>query len=349
MLRRMKAGRATAEVQTGRQRKLAATRGGRRGPSARESPSLPLRVLRRQRGEEGARVVQELLRGRELRHLARREDEHLVGVRDGADPVSDAQHGPRGELLADGPLDQAVGVHVHRGGRLVEQQDLAGPEQRAPQAGHLPLAHGEVLSALRHRGVEVALQLLDVQLQVAAAQRLPDLLVGADPNGVHVEADVPNKHDRLLWDDRHAPTQALQPKLGDVDTVDVDVAARKLREPKQAVHHGGLARARPARDADLLSCLDGEGYALQDQGQLRAIAEGDLVECNLAALWPARHVLVRRVGGLRRVAQVFGHALHGHNVGLTVGGHPDNPVQRLGHGDRVGHGQPDDARGNACA
>lgn len=44
------------------------------------------------------------------------------------------------EFLADGPLDELVGFHVHCGGRLIKDHNLGLREDGAGQTKKLPLA-----------------------------------------------------------------------------------------------------------------------------------------------------------------------------------------------------------------
>ena len=56
----------------------------------------------------------------------------------------------------EGVLDELLGLGVHRGGRLVEDQDARVEGEGAGEGEELLLAHGERRAALLHRGVEAA-------------------------------------------------------------------------------------------------------------------------------------------------------------------------------------------------
>lgn len=52
------------------------------------------------------------------------QDEDLVAVENGLEAVGDGEDGALGEGGPDGRLDEVVRLQVHRGGRLVQHQDL---------------------------------------------------------------------------------------------------------------------------------------------------------------------------------------------------------------------------------
>lgn len=92
--------------------------------------------------------------GAELDDLALAQDEDLVKVGDGAEAVRDDEQRAVVELLADRPLDQRVGRHVDRAGRLVQHHDFRPRDDRACEAEELPLALGQVEPAFGDGGGE---------------------------------------------------------------------------------------------------------------------------------------------------------------------------------------------------
>src|SRR3546814_8422403 len=71
--------------------------------------------------------------------------------------------------------------------------------------------------------------------------------------------------------------------LADVGAVEQDGALERLVEAHQHARDGALARADAAQHADPLARLDLERQAVQRLGLLSGIAEGDLLELDLAA------------------------------------------------------------------
>lgn len=106
--------------------------------------------------EEGALPLDELVGRAHFDDPALLHDDDLVVVRNGVEAVGDGDDGGVAELLLDGGLDEAVSLHVHVRGRLVEHQELVPAQERPGQAEQLLLAHREGLGGVR----DVRLELL---------------------------------------------------------------------------------------------------------------------------------------------------------------------------------------------
>ena len=113
-----------------------------------------------------------------LDDLALLQDDDLIGVLDGREPVRHDQHRADGPHLFKRPLDQdlSLGVDVRR--RLVEDQDLRPVQDRAREREQLPLSLREVLAALDDLRLVLVGQFLDEGIGADVAARLDDLLVG---------------------------------------------------------------------------------------------------------------------------------------------------------------------------
>lgn len=70
----------------------------------------------------------------------------LVVVEDGLDPVRDGDKGASREALAQDELNQSVGVAVHLGRGLVQDQDAWFPQQRPRQTHQLSLPYAETMT-----------------------------------------------------------------------------------------------------------------------------------------------------------------------------------------------------------
>jgi len=103
--------------------------------------------------------------GAALQDAALVQDDDLVGVLHGAQPLGDDDLGGAGDLPGEGPADEGVGAGVDGGGRVVEDEDLRPLEQGAGDAQALLLASGDIGAALLDAGV-------------VAVGELPDELVG---------------------------------------------------------------------------------------------------------------------------------------------------------------------------
>ncbi len=68
-----------------------------------------------------------------------------VGILDRGDPLGDDELGGLGNLLPEGPADEGVGLGVHGGGGVVENEDLGMLEQGPGDAQPLLLGPPERL------------------------------------------------------------------------------------------------------------------------------------------------------------------------------------------------------------
>ncbi len=82
-----------------------------------------------------------------------------VGEQHGARAVGDHQGGGGAQHLAQRLLDQRLGVHVERGERVVQHQELRVADDRAGQRQALPLAAGQAQALLADLGVDAVRQL----------------------------------------------------------------------------------------------------------------------------------------------------------------------------------------------
>mmetsp|Transcript_81222 Transcript_81222/g.224844 ORF Transcript_81222/g.224844 Transcript_81222/m.224844 type:complete len:330 (-) Transcript_81222:1291-2280(-) len=195
--------------------------------------------------------------GVELRHASGLQKQDPVATRNRVQPVRDGQHRPINKLRLDDLLDRGVGADVNVCSCLVHADDPRLPQQRTRQADQLPLATGEVLTALTDVGVQAARQVLHDGLQGGVAQRRPELVLRALAEEVQVLPHRARKHDRVLGDDREAAAQVAEPQLCNVHPVDQDLAfAPPVRRGNvnQTEEHGKerrLATASATTNADL--------------------------------------------------------------------------------------------------
>jgi len=89
------------------------------------------------------------------------EDDDLIGIADGREPVGDCdRRAALGEALERG-LDRSLGLRVERRRRLVEDEDGRVAENRARDCDALLLAAGEAVAALADDGVVAVGELHD--------------------------------------------------------------------------------------------------------------------------------------------------------------------------------------------
>ena len=163
-----------------------------------------------------------------LDDLAALEDEDLIGVHDGREPVRDDEHGAAGEQSVDRFLHEALRLRVERGRRFVEDEDRRIGEQRARDRQALALTAGEPRAALAEDGVVAVGQLADEAVRVRGARRRLDLRVG-EPIGRAVGDVVSHRvveQHRVLAHDSGQPAQRGERDLARIDSVETDDAAR---------------------------------------------------------------------------------------------------------------------------
>ena len=150
---------------------------------------------------------------------------------------------------------------------------------------------------------------------------------------------------------QHVADVGVQPELAArarVAAVDEHAALRRLKEAADEVHERGFARAGLADDGDVRALRDLEAEVLQHVLAAVGVAEGDVLELDIAV--ERLPVFLLRVEGVavflrdfRRVAHV-GLGLHELGEALDVDLHVDErrddlhePLHRLHHALRVVH------------
>src|SRR6185312_5912157 len=209
--------------------------------------------------------------------------EDAVGGAYRGEPVRDDQHrAPLGDLLHV-LLDDAFALVVECAGRLIEDQDARIGDERAGDGDALALPAGQGRSAFADDGVVALGKLQDEIMRTREAGRRDDALhrhrgIGERDIVAHraVEQHV------LLQD--HADLAAQPGGVGHHEVHAVDQYAPALRdvEPLYQLGDRALARARWPDDADRLAGGEIEGDIVQDFLPVDAIAEGDVIEADIA-------------------------------------------------------------------
>ncbi len=222
--------------------------------------------------------LQQLLVRPDLHDAPGVQDHEPVGVPEGGEAVRYREGGPPLHQPADGLLDLFLGLHVHGGGGLVQDQDLRVVEDGAGQGDALALPAGEPGAPLAHLGVVAVGLGHDEGVGVGRLRGLHDLLeAGAGPAVADVLGDGPAEQERLLEHDADLPAQVLEADLPEVHAVDLDDAVVHVVESGDQVHGGGLAHAGLAHQADHLPRRHVE-VDLLEHGLALVVAEGDLPE-----------------------------------------------------------------------
>lgn len=102
---------------------------------------------------------------------------HPVGQQDGARPVRHHQRGGGAEHLAQGLLDQRLGVHVQRGQRVVQHEEGGVADHGPGQGQPLPLTTRQAQALLADLGLGAGREPLH-EVGLGGVERPAQLLVG---------------------------------------------------------------------------------------------------------------------------------------------------------------------------
>ena len=214
------------------------------------------------------------------------DDEDLVGVAHGRQPVGDHQRGTPGERRVERPLHRRLGLAVQVGGRLVEHDDRGAlSSSRAiarrcfspPRAGsraRRPRCRARRAAPRPGRQTCAARSACSSSSSVASGLRVQQVL-----------ADRLVEHVRVLGDEADRVAQRRVGHLADVDAADQHRAVGDVVEPRDEVGERRLAGARRSDQRDHLAGLDartrrrgapGLDPAVRDRGDLEA-RQRDLV------------------------------------------------------------------------
>src|ERR1700744_3474322 len=212
------------------------------------------------------------------------ENDDLVRVADGGQPVRDGDRGPafgKGvERLLHGPF----GLGVEGAGRLVQDQDARVPEQGPGDRDPLLLAAGEPVPAGADHGVVPVGQADDEVVDLGRAGRVLDLLVGG--GGLGVAQVLPHRGVQqvgFLADYADDGGQVGQPEVAQVDAVDRDRAAAGVVQPGHQGPEGGLARAGLADPGQRAARPDIQREAARRGAVGAGVGEADVFEAYVAA------------------------------------------------------------------
>ena len=277
------------------------------------------------------------------------DDKDHVRISDRREAVRDNYRGAPFDDLVDRRLDLLFGQRVDGGGRLVEDQYFRVGDYRPRERDKLFLTRGEAVAALLDVGVEPALEFFDNRIRKDEAHRALYLLVRRV--GVSVEKVFPDRAGEEVRRLQHIPDGGVQPQLGALPRVlpvDQNTPTGGFKEPANQVHQGGLARTGLADDGNIRSEGDFQVEMLQHILVAVRIAEGYVVEFDVAA--DGFPVLFFRdegvaVGGddFRRIRDVglriqqAGKPLDIHLGGNHIRDGVHNPADGLHHALRIGH------------
>src|SRR5579883_189050 len=277
------------------------------GIKASERASACLMNPRLNAVEQGvaAAAPDQLVMAAILDDAAALDGDDAIGRAHGGKAMRDDDHGAALSDAAHILLDDALALIIERARRLVENEDARIGDERAGDRNALTLSAGEAAAALADDRV-VALRQFEDELMRAGELRRGDHTLDRHA-GIGKRDVLPDRaveQHVLLEDDADLTPQPGDIDHGEVDAVDQHAAALRHVEPLHQLGQGRFARARWSDNADDLARGDAQAHIMQHFGTIDPIAEGHMVEGDIAADGRQRRArgAVARLG--RRVEDV---------------------------------------------
>ena len=273
-------------------------------------------------------------------------DNH-IRVLDGGNPLGDNQLGGAGDFLPEGLADHGIGVGVHGGGGVVQNQDFRLFQQGPGDAQPLLLAAGDIGAALLDVGIVALREALDEFVGAGQAAGMNQLLIGGlGVAPAQIFLDGAGEQGVLLEHHGHVVPQNLQVIVPDIHAAHLQRAPGDIVQPGNQLHQGGLGGAGGAQNAHGGPGGNVEIHMLQGvQLGLLGVAEGHILKIDGAVL----HVLHRLFGGgevgrLRQNLRAPAHGGPGHNHHHEHHGEHHQAGENLGgvgeHGAELAGGHP---------
>ena len=192
------------------------------------------------------------------------DDEDLIGMLDGREPVRDDDNRLPPRELGEGLLYEGLVLRVDARRRLVEDHDRGVLEQRAGDGDALLLPSREGVSRLAHHGAVPLGELPHELVHARPTRRLGDLLArGAGAPEADVVLDGVVEEVDLLEYGREVPEQAVARQLAHVAPPDEDGALIDVPEAHHEVGDRRLPRTTRAHDGAGRLFGDDAGHVLQ--------------------------------------------------------------------------------------
>src|SRR5580693_7723933 len=219
-----------------------------------------------------------------LDQAAALDGDDAIGKPQRGEPMGNDKHRSAAGDLGHVLLNNALALVVERARRLVEDEDARVGNQRTGDGDALPLAAGQAAAALSHDRVVAFRQFEDEVVGAGKLRRGNDTLGRQGGIGQRdvfpdraVEQHVFLKHDADL---------AAQPGRIDLREIDaIDQHAATFGDIEALGELGERALARPGRadDAEQLTGRNGQADIVQHFRPIDAVAEGDMLERDVAA------------------------------------------------------------------
>ena len=260
--------------------------------------------------------------------------------------MGDGDGGLSGADTVNGLGDETLGLGIHGGGGLVEDEQGRIEQQGSRDGDTLALTAGQRAGADTYHGIVALGEAEDEVVGVGGLGGRDHLGTGRLGIGVaDVVHDGAAEDVDLLGYDGHVAAEGVHLDILDVHAVNGDGAADGVVHTGDEVGNGGFTRAGVSHQTHVVALLDGEGDILQN-GTVGAVVEVHVVEYDLAF----NGFQTDGVGSLGNLGNLIQHLEHTHGgvhgvghhigeVGKEVQGAEDHA--RVAHVHRqltVGHG-----------
>src|SRR4029079_11085453 len=153
------------------------------------------------------------------------EDEDLVGMADGGEPVGDDEAGAARHEAIEGALDEALGLGIDAGGGLIEDEDGRILQQGAGDGDALLFADAELYTALADDGGKLLGESLDEVAGIGGAEGGPELGIGVVGIAeAEIIADAPIEEEALLGDHADGAADGALWQVAERAAIDEDFA-----------------------------------------------------------------------------------------------------------------------------
>ena len=224
-------------------------------------------------------------------------DQDQVGFFHGCHTLGDDDLGGVGDLFPESLPDHGIGVGIHRGGGVVQDQDLGLFQQSTCDTQALLLTAGNVGAALFDVGVVAIGEAADEVIGAGQLTGMDHFFVGGVGIApAEVILDGAGEEDVLLEDHGDLIAEGFYIVVPDIDAAHFQSAGGNVIQTGNQLDQGGLGRTGDTQDAHGHTGLDVQIDVLQRiPGRGFGIAEGYVLKVD-GAVGHFHHGRVTRFG-----------------------------------------------------
>src|SRR6266567_2893435 len=270
-----------------------------------------------------AAALNQFLMGAAFNDAAAVEDQNQIGVLNGGKALRDDERRSPFAEAAHGLPDEPLGLRVHAGGCVVEDENARVHQEGAGDRQALALAAAQRNAAFANDGVVAVLQLGNELVGLGGAGATLDFFAGRGGFAVgDVFRHAGAEEEGFLENDADGPAELIELKLAGIDSIDQNPAAARIVKARDQVHERRLAGAGRTDDRHDLAGVRIEGD-LRQRSLAILVIETDVLKGHRAA---ARREVALATADAPRFLDDFEDAL-GARAGVLddIGELPDHP------------------------